>query len=123
MGTPREPTPPSAQHPHDIQDFTPKSRKGTSLSQHQSDTDGNRAINPDELKAWAESADDFRRHYAVSKLVVADFLQKYLPSDISYLVDHSSVSSTFHGVPLNEGEPAMYDPLVSIILMLSQSKV
>jgi len=117
MGNPHEPTPPSVQYPQDIQDFTPKSRKGTRLSQHRSDTDGNRAINPNELKAWA---DDFRRHYAVSKLIVADFL---LPSDIPYLVDHSSISSTFYGVPLDEGEPAMYDPLMSIISMLSQSEV
>jgi hypothetical protein len=112
MGTPREPTPPSVQHPHDIQDFTPKSRKGTSLSQHRSDTDGNRAINPNELKAWA---DDFRKHYAVSELVVADFLEKYLPSDVPYVADHSSVSGVFRGVPLDQGEHAMYDPLVSIL--------
>jgi hypothetical protein len=46
-----------------------------------------------------------------------------VPSDIPYLVDHSSVSSAFHGVPLDKGEPAMYDPLVSIISMLSQSEV
>ena len=119
MGTTREPTPPSVQHPHDVQDFTPKSRKGTSLSQHRSDTDGNRAINPDELKAWA---DDFRRHHAVSELIVADFLQKYLPSDIPYPADHSSVSGVFHGVQLDQGEPAMYDPLVSILSMLFQSQ-
>jgi hypothetical protein len=115
MGTPGEPTPPSLQHPHDIQDFTPKSRKGTSLSQHRSDTDGNRAINPNELKAWAH---DFRRHYAVSELVVADFLKKYLPSDTPYVVDHSSVSGVFHGVPLDQGEPAMYDRLVSILYVV-----
>jgi len=120
MGNAREPTPPSVQYLPEIQDFTPKSRKGTSLSQNRSDTDGNRAINHNELKAWA---DDFRRHYAVSELGIVDFLQKYVPSDIPYLVDHSSVSSTFHGVPLDKGEPAMYDPLVSIISMLSQSEV
>ena len=119
MGTPREPTPPSVQHPHDIQDFNPKSRKGTSLSQHRSDTDGNRAINPNELKAWA---DDFRRHHVVSELIVTDFLQKYLPSDISYSADHSAVSGVFHGVQLDQGEPAMYDPLVSILSKLFQSQ-
>ena len=119
MGTPRESTPPIVQHPHDIQNFTPKSRKGTSLSQHRSDTDGNRAINPNEIKAWA---DDFRRHHAVSELVVADFLQKYLPSDIPYPADHSSVSDVFHGVQLDQGEPAMYDPWVSILSKLFQSQ-
>ena len=100
MGTAREPTPPSVQHPPDIQDVTPKSRKGTSLSQ-------NRAINHNELKAWAN---DFQRHYAVSKLVVLDFLQKYVPRDVPYLVDQSSVPSAFDGVPLDKGELAMYDP-------------
>ena len=120
METARKPTPPSVQHPPEIQDFTPKSRKSTSLSQHRSDTDGNRSINHNELKAWA---DDFRQHYAVSELAVVDFLQKYVPSDIPYLVDHSSVSSAFRGVPLDEGGLAMYDPLVSIISILLQSEV
>jgi hypothetical protein len=119
MGTAREPTPPSVQHPLGILDFTPKSRKGTSLSQNRSDTDGNRATNHNELKAWA---DDFRRHYAVSKLAVLDFLQKYVPSDVPYLVDQSSVPSAFHGVPLDKGELAMYDPLVGIISMLHDLK-
>jgi hypothetical protein len=98
---------------------SPKSLKGTSLSQPRSDTDGNRAINPNELKAWA---DDFRRHYPVSEFVVADFLEKYLPSDIPYVVDYSCVSGVFHGDPLDQGEPAMYNPLVSILSMLSQSE-
>ena len=63
-----------------------------------------------------------RRHHAVSELVVADFLQKYLPSDIPYPADHSSVSDVFHGVQLDQGEPAMYDPLVSILSKLFQSQ-
>ena len=119
MEIPREPTPLIVQHPHVLQAFTPKSRKGTSLSQHRSDTDGNRAINPNEIKAWAN---EFRRHCAVSKLVVANFLQKYMPRDIPYLVNPSSVSVVFHGVKLDQGEPAMYDPLVSILSMLSESE-
>jgi len=50
------------------------------------------------------------------------FLVRYVPSNTLFLEDHSSVSGTFRGVPLDEGEPAMYDsPLVSIIAMLSQS--
>jgi hypothetical protein len=32
------------------------------------------------------------------------------------------LSGVFHGVPLDQGESAMYDPLVSILSMLSRSE-
>jgi len=53
---------------------------------------------------------------------MVSFLQPMTISDIPYVVDHSSVSGVFHGVPLDQGEPAMYDPLVSILSMLSWSE-
>jgi hypothetical protein len=117
MHTPRTPTPPNAQNPHDIHDFTPKSRKNTSLSQHRSDTDGNRADNPNDRQAWI---DEFRTHYVVPEVNVAGFLHEYLPSDTPYLVDPSSVSNVFDGVPLDKLESDMYNPLVSILLMPPQ---
>jgi hypothetical protein len=40
-----------------------------------------------------------------------------------FLVDYFFVLNMFYGVLLDEGESAMYDPLVSIISMLSQSEV
>lgn len=65
----------------------------------------------------------FNNHYAVSKLTVPDFLQKYVPSNVPYLDDQSSVPSAFYGIPLDKGEPAMYCLFVCIILMLSHYKV
>ncbi|KAH9986257.1 hypothetical protein BJV77DRAFT_965291 [Russula vinacea] len=118
MHTPRTPTPPNAQNPHDIHDFTPKSRKNTSLSQHRSDTDGNRADNPNDRQAWI---DEFRTHYVVPEVNVAGFLHEYLPSDTPYLVDPSSVSNVFDGVPLDKLESDMYNPLVRSLNQLTQS--
>jgi hypothetical protein len=116
--TSRENTPPSGQISFPIPDFTPKNRKGTSVSEHRSDTDGNRADNPYELRAWA---DEFRRHHAVPNLSLDEFLKKYVPSDTVCPGDSSSVAGTFHNVPLDKKEPGMYDPLVSIVSMPSQS--
>jgi hypothetical protein len=115
---PRKPTPPNAQNPHDIHDFTPKSRKCTSLSQHRSDTDGNRAGNPNDRQAWI---DEFRTHYVVLKHEVDKFLDEYMPSDTPYLVD-PSISSVFNAVPLDLLESDMYNPLVSVLLVLPQSE-
>ena len=117
MHTPRTPTPLNAQNPHDIYDFTPKSRKNTSLSQHRSDTDGNRADNPNDRQAWI---DEFRTHYVVPEAKVAEFLHEYLPSDTPYLFDPSSISNVFDGVPLDKLESDMYNLLVSILLMPPQ---
>ncbi|KAH9983182.1 hypothetical protein BJV77DRAFT_1073029 [Russula vinacea] len=117
MHTPRTPTPPNAQNPHDIHDFTPKSRKNTSLSQHRSDTDGNRADNPNDCQAWI---DEFRTHYVVFKHEVAKFLDEYMPSDTPYLVD-PSISNVFDGVPLDKLESDMYNPLVRSLNQLTQS--
>jgi hypothetical protein len=72
---------PSVQHPPHTDDFTPKTRKSTSLSQHRSDTDGNRADNRSEVDAWAA---DFREHYAVPDLTLVEFLVKYVPSNTPY---------------------------------------
>ncbi|KAH9988492.1 hypothetical protein BJV77DRAFT_1160979 [Russula vinacea] len=117
MHTPRASTPPNAQNPHDIHDFTPKSRKNTSLSQHRSDTDGNRADNPNDRQAWI---DEFRTHYVVLKHEVAKFLDEYMPSDTPYLVD-PSISNVFDGVPLDKLESDMYNPLVRSLNQLTQS--
>ena len=118
MHTPRTPTPLNAQNPHDIYDFTPKSRKNTSLSQHRSDTDGNRASNPNDHQAWV---DEFRTHYVVLKHEVDKFLDEYMPSDTPYLVD-PSISNVFDAVPLDLLESDMYNPLVSVLLVLPQSE-
>jgi hypothetical protein len=56
----------------------------------------------------------------VPEVNVAGFLHEYLPSDTPYLVDPSSVSNVFDGVPLDRLESDMYNPLVSILLMLPQ---